>query len=77
VTRACQGMILSSVELVQELISKGTTKTGLEVDVTILDRVYETGRKVSAWYKKQMRVVFDEKLSKWNYTVAPLEVNSS
>ena len=75
-TRACQGVIFRSVELVKDLMSKATTKTGLEVEVTILDKVYEIGRKVSAWCKEQMRVVFDEKLSKWNYTVSPLEVNS-
>jgi hypothetical protein len=75
-TRACQGVIFRSVELVKDLMSQATTKTGLEVEVTILDKVYELGRKVSTWCKEQMRVVFDEKLSKWNYTVSPLEVNS-
>jgi hypothetical protein len=75
-TRACQGVIFRSVELVKDLMSQATTKTGLEVEVTILDKVYEIGRKVSTWCKEQMRVVFDEKLSKWNYTVSPLEVNS-
>jgi hypothetical protein len=75
-TRACQGVIFRSVEFVKDLMSKATTKTGLEVEVTILDKVYAIGRKVSAWCKEQMRVVFDEKLSKWNYTVSPLEVNS-
>ena len=75
-TRSCQGVILSSVDLVKELMSKATTKTGLEVEVTILDKVYETGRKVSEWYKKHMRIVFDEKLSKWNYTASPLKDHS-
>lgn len=75
-TRACQGVIFSSVELVKELMSKATTKTGLEVEVTILDNVYETGRKVSDWCKEQMRIVFDKKLPKWNYTFSPLKVNS-
>lgn len=68
-TRACQGVILSSVELVQELMLKTTTKTGLEVEVTILDQVYETGRQVSDWCKEQMRIVFDEKLPKWNRSI--------
>lgn len=75
-TRACQGVILSSVELVKELMSKTTTKTGLEVEVTILDKVYETGRKVSDWCKERMRIVFDEKLPKWNYTLSPLKDHS-
>jgi hypothetical protein len=57
-------------------MSKATTKTGLEVEVMILDKSYETGRKVSGWCKEQMRIVFDEKLPKWNYTFSPLKVNS-
>jgi Rhodopirellula transposase DDE domain len=69
VTRACQGVVFRSVELVQELMSKATTKTGLEVDVTILDRAYETGRKVAANFKEQMRVIFDDKLPQWNYWI--------
>ncbi len=75
-TRACQGVIFSSVELVKELMSKATTKAGLEVDVTILDKVYETGRKVSTALKKQMRVIFDEVLPRWNYRIPPLDINS-
>ena len=67
-TRACQGVILSSVELVKDLMSKATTRTGLEVEVTILDQIYETGRKVSDGCKEQMQIGFDEKLPKWNYT---------
>ena len=75
-TRACQGVVFSSVELVKELMSKATTKTGLEVEVTILDKTYETGRKVSEAFKNQMRVIFDDVLPRWNYRVPPLEGNS-
>ncbi len=72
-TRACQGMIFRTVELVKELMAQATTQTGLQVSVTILDKVYETGRKVSAQVKEQMRVIFDEALPQWNYTVLPRE----
>jgi MFS family permease len=48
-----------------------TTKMGLEVEVTILDHVYETGRKVAAHVKEQMRVIFDDKLPQWNYRIPP------
>ncbi len=69
--RACQGVIFRSVELVKELMSQATTQTGLAVDVTILDRVYETGRKVAANFKEQMRVIFDDELPRWNYRIPP------
>ena len=71
VTRACQGVIFKSVEIVEELISRTHTKTGLEVFATILDGVYETGRKVTEEFKNTMKIVFDEYLPKWNYTAVP------
>ena len=71
VTRACQGVILTSVEQVQALMGKAKTKTGLRVFTTILDKVYETGRKVSKEFKQTMKIVFDKDLSKWNYTAKP------
>lgn len=69
--RACQGVIFKSVEMVKELMAKATTKSGLQVTVNILDKVYKTGRKVAADVKKQLRILFDEELPKWNYRLLP------
>ena len=71
VTRACQGVIFKSTEIVQELIAKTKTSTGLQVFATILDGVYETGRNVTEEYKQNMEIVFDDYLSQWNYTAVP------
>jgi len=71
VTRACQGVIFTSIELVKELIEKTRTSTGLSVTVQIIDKVYETGRKVADDFKKTMRIVFDDFLPQWNYTAIP------
>ena len=71
VTRACQGVIFTSVELVQELIAKTQTKTGLKVFVHVIDKVYKTGRKYAADFKENMSIVFDEFLPKWNYCAVP------
>jgi hypothetical protein len=71
VTRACQGVIFETVEMVEELISKAKTKTGLKVFATILDGIYETGRKVTEEFKANMKIVFDDCLPQWNYTVVP------
>jgi hypothetical protein len=38
-TRACQGGSFTSVELVKHLLANTTTKTGLTVDVRVLDKV--------------------------------------
>jgi hypothetical protein len=70
-TRACQGVIFTSVELVRDLMANTTTKTGLVVDVTVLDKVYATGRKTAPHFKEQMRVIFDDDLPQWNYTIPP------
>jgi hypothetical protein len=51
ITRALQGVILTSPQLMKELIEKTTTKTGLEVVASIFNRVYETGRKVF-WFPR-------------------------
>jgi len=72
VTRACQGVIFTSIELVQELMEKTSTTTGLKAFVHIIDKVYETGRKVAADFKETMRIVFDEFLSQWNYRAMPI-----
>ena len=70
-TRACQGVIFESVELVKELMEKARTSTGLQVTVDILDKVYQTGRKYAEGFKEDMKIVFDEVLPKWNYRAVP------
>jgi hypothetical protein len=76
ITRACQGVIFTSIELVKALIEKTRTSTGLSVIVKIIDKVYETGRKAVDGFKETMRIVFDDFLPQWNYTAIPnREVN--
>ena len=74
VTRACQGIILECVEQAQYYMSKATTQTGLEVVVNILDKVYETGRKVAEGFRETMKLVFDDVLPKFNYKAIPVSV---
>jgi hypothetical protein len=73
-TRACQGIILECVEQAQFYLSKAATQTGLKVVVNILDKVYETGRKVAKGFKKTMKLVFDKVLPKFNYKAIPVSV---
>lgn len=72
VTRACQGVVFTSVELVKELMEKTHTRQGLTVTVQIVDKVYQTGREVAKGFKETMRIVFDEFLPQWNYTAVPI-----
>ena len=70
-TRACSGVIFDSWETVKSLMEKAQTQTGLKVFATILDQVYQTGKKVAQDFKETMTIVFDQYLPQWNYTVKP------
>jgi transposase len=72
VTRACQGVLFTSVKLVKELIEKTKTSKGLKVFVTVIKKIYKTGRKVAVDFKQTMRIVFDDFLPAWNYRAIPI-----
>ena len=67
-------MIFHTLETVRYYMAKATTTTGLKVKVSILDKVYETGRKYAVGFKNTMKIVFDELLPKWNYQAVPESV---
>ncbi len=72
VTRACKGVIFETPEIAQRAMEKTGTTTGLKVVVGWLNKVYETGRKYAASFKKTMKIVFDDYLPKWNYSAVPV-----
>jgi hypothetical protein len=72
VTRACRGVIFRTLETVRHYMSKAGTATGLEVEVRVLEKVYETGRKCAAGFKETMKIVFDTLLPRWNYRAVPV-----
>jgi hypothetical protein len=71
ITRACQGVIFHTVDMARQCIERAHTMTGLRVTVRILDTVYQTGRKYAADFKRNMPIVFDDYLPKWNYRAVP------
>lgn len=75
ITRSLQGVILSSHQLMEELIKKTTTALGLKVFACIFNKIYKTGRKVVEGFKESMRIVFDEHLGQWNYVAPPKNTN--
>lgn len=74
VTRACQGVLFTSLNVVKQLIEKTTTRTGLKVFVKIIETIYQTGRKVADNFKQTMRIVFDDFLPAWNYRAIPISI---
>lgn len=71
VTRACQGVLFDSLHTVKGLIQKTKTHQGLTVTVRVLDKLYEGGRTVSEAFKRNMPIVFEKLLPKWNYWALP------
>ena len=70
-TRACQGVLFDSVATVKRLLEKTRTASGLGVVVGVLEKVYQTGRKYAEGFKKNMKILFDAFLPKWNYRAVP------
>ena len=76
VTRAMQGVILSDHDMIKQLIEKTQTKTGLNVSVSIIDKVYELGKKATKGFKESMKIGFDEILGQWNYKATPIRFDA-
>ncbi len=73
VIRALKGVILKGYELVKELIETTTIKKGLTVKANIINKAYQTKRKVADNFIKTMRIIFDKELRNWNYSAIPLK----
>ena len=71
VARACQGIIFKTPEQVRYYMGQAKTHTGLSVAANIINKVYETGRKVVEGFKKTMRILFDNVLPRFNYRAIP------
>jgi len=71
ITRACQGVVFHSVSIVKMFMEKASTQSGLKVAVDILAGVYETGKKCAADFLKNITILFDQHLPRWNYRAIP------
>ena len=56
-----------TLDTVVRLMRNASTRTGLKTTVSIIRRIYETGRQVSEDFKASMPILFDDRLPKWNY----------
>jgi hypothetical protein len=71
VSRACQGVIFTSVDLVRRLMEKTKTRTGLRVVVDVVQEIYHRGRKLAEEVKEALRIFRDDLLPKLNYRILP------
>jgi len=71
VTRACEGVVFSSIQIVKELVDETSTSTGLKVFTSIKDKIFKTARKVADGFKEKIPIIFDDFLGQWNYKAVP------
>ena len=71
ITRACKGVIFHTVEIAKQFIERAKTRAGLRVTVSLLAKIYATGRKYAEGFKSAMKILFDDHLPKWNYRALP------
>jgi Rhodopirellula transposase DDE domain len=71
VSRACRGMVFDSLATVKTLMERTQTRTGLRVEVEIVDKVYQVGRKVADEVKETLNIVRDPFLPLLNYRIKP------
>lgn len=71
VTRACQGVVFKTFEIARNFIDQTATKPGLKIFTAILDKVFNTKRKVSNGFKENLPIRFDDYLPTWNYVALP------
>lgn len=65
------GRPLSCFDTVLNYIRSTTTQTGLRVTAHLLDREYTTGVKITDAQMRELALLRDEDLPRWNYTVTP------
>jgi hypothetical protein len=76
VTRACQGLLLSSTEVTSQAMARASTKQGLKTTVHVLAGDYPLKEGYPEEYLKMMKIRFDEELPAWNYRAIPGKCDS-
>ena len=70
-TRAWQGAIFYTLDLVTRLARRVSTSTGLTTTVAVIKKIYQTKRQASDRFLETYPIRFDTLLPAWNYTVVP------
>jgi hypothetical protein len=76
VTRACQGLLLTSVDTTFRAMARTSTRQGLKTTVHVLAGDYPLKESYPDDYKDTMRIRFDEELPVWNYRAIPANCGS-
>lgn len=71
ITRACQGLLLTSLAVAVAAMSRASTKKGLKTTVHVLAGDYPLKEGYPKEYRDTMKIRFDEELPAWNYRAIP------
>lgn len=71
IARACSGMLFDCIESVVGMMRKASTATGLTTTVNVIRHEYEIGRNATKEMKQNLRIIYDDILSNWNYRTMP------
>lgn len=66
-----RGKPLTSYQTVVSLIKSTKTEEGLKVESEIDKKTYATGRKITDREFENLNITYNEKMSKWNYSIKP------
>ena len=64
-------MFIKSIDTLKKLIERAKTKTGLKVDVNVIDKEYLIGKKTKKEELRDCKIKSDKTIPKWNYSVSP------
>ena len=71
VARVIKGVFIKSIDTLKKLIERAKTKTGLKVDVNVIDKEYLIGKKTKKDELRDCKIKSDKTIPKWNYSVSP------
>ncbi|OWK34383.1 transposase [Fimbriiglobus ruber] len=76
VTRACQGLLLTSLQVAVKAMERTSTRKGLTTTVHVLDGDDPLKEGYPEEYRETMKIRFDEELPAWNYRAVPSKWDS-
>ena len=71
VTRAWQGAVFYTMDVLTRLLKRVRASTGLKITVAVLKKLYQTKRCGSDRSLASYPIQFDHFLPEWNYVVTP------
>jgi hypothetical protein len=73
ISKNWKGRPLDSYDAIVNYIQTTTTKTGLQVNATLVEKEYERGIKIPDEEFRNLSIEFNDELPRFNYTITPRE----